>query len=384
MIQRNITSAIQELRGKFPVITVTGARQTGKTTLLKALYSDMPYVNLEDVDNRLLAEQDPRGFLSNFPNGAVIDEIQQVPALFSYIQQIVDHNDNVHFALSGSQNFQLLENITQSLAGRTAIFNLLPLSYSELIEADFSFNRVEDLIFSGGYPRIFDKDINPSVFYSNYISTYVERDVRQIKNIENLSVFMRFLKLCAGRIGQIINFQSLSNDVGVSDKTIKSWISVLEMSYIIYFHQPHYKNFNKQITKSPKLFFYDTGLACSLLQIQNKEQVYSHYLVGGLFENFVLNELHKSFQNRGLKPSFYFWQSKEKKEIDILIDNGDKLLAFEVKLSQTKHQRFFDNLRYWQKLNDTPNDLLRVIYGGNENFKTTFGDFISWRNIESL
>lgn len=381
MIKRKITPAIESLRNKFSVITLTGARQTGKTTLLKSLYKDLPYINLEDVDNRILAAEDPRGFLSNYPNGAVIDEVQQAPQLFSYIQQIVDEKD-IHFALSGSQNFQLLQNITQSLAGRTAIFTLMPLSYEELSEAGYEFERAEDLVFRGGYPRIYDKSIDPNIYYQNYISTYVERDVRQIKNIENLSDFVRFIKLCAGRIGQVINFQSLANDTGVSPNTVKAWISVLEASYIVYLHKPHYSNFNKQIIKSPKLYFYDTGLACSLLQIQSEEQLYSHYLVGGLFENFVLNEMYKTCLNKGLKPSFYFWQSKEKKEIDIILDKGKELLPFEVKVAQTKNKHFFDNLLYWQKLNGTlSTELLNVIYGGNEDFKTSDGNFISWRNI---
>lgn len=380
MIQRQITSSIVALRNKFPIITLTGARQTGKTTLLKSLYKDLPYINLEDLDNRKLATDDPRGFLSNYPNGAVIDEVQQVPQLFSYIQQIVDEKD-IHFALSSSQNFQLLQNITQSLAGRTAIFNLMPLSYNELSEADYTFDRAEDLVFKGGYPRLFDKNIDPLIYYQNYISTYVERDVRLIKNIENLSVFVRFIQLCAGRIGQIVNFQSLANDTGVSLNTIKSWLSVLEASYIVYLHKPHYNNLNKRITKTPKLYFYDTGLACSLLQIQSKEQLYSHYLVGGLFENFVLNEMNKTYLNKGLKPSFYFWQNKDKKEIDIIIDKGMELFPFEVKVAQTKNTHFFDNLLYWKKLNNTPPELLNVIYGGNDNFKTSNGNFISWRHI---
>lgn len=380
MINRQITSSIAALRGKFPIITLTGARQTGKTTLLKSLYKDLPYINLEDIDNRMIATEDPRGFLSNYPNGAVIDEVQQVPQLFSYIQQVVDEKD-IHFALSGSQNFQLLQNITQSLAGRTAIFTLMPLSYTEFSEAGYTFDRAEDLVYKGGYPRIFDKSIDPHIYYQNYISTYVERDVRQIKNIENLSDFVRFIQLCAGRIGQVVNFQSLANDTGVSPNTIKSWLSVLEAGYIVYLHKPHHKNFNKQLTKTPKLYFYDTGLACSLLQIQSEEQLYSHYLVGGLFENFVLNEMYKTYLNKGLKPSFYFWQNKDRKEIDIIIDKGKELFPFEVKVAQTKNTHFFENLKYWQKLNDTSSELLNVIYGGNENFKTSNGNFISWKNI---
>lgn len=381
MIERKITDIILKLRNQFPVITLTGARQTGKTTLLKHIYTDLPYVNLEDIDHRSLAQEDPRTFLNNFPRGAVIDEVQQVPELLSYIQQIVDNND-VHFALSGSQNFQLIENITQSLAGRTAILNLLPLSYVELKAAGFHFEDYEGLIFKGGYPRLYDKTIDTYLFYQNYITTYVERDVRQIKNIENLSLFTRFLGLCAGRIGQVVNLQSLANDTGVAVNTIKSWISVLEASYIIYLHRPHHKNFNKRIIKSPKIFFYDTGLACNLLQIQSPQQLRSHYLIGGLFENFVLNEMHKSFTNRGLKPNLYFWQSKEKKEVDILWDRGTDLLPFEVKAARTRNTHFFDNLKYWQKLSDIPTEKLKVIYGGEEDFKTGKGTFISWRNAD--
>ena len=345
---------------------------------MKALYDDLPYVNLEDIDNRTFATEDPRGFLSNYPNGAVIDEIQQVPHLFSYIQQTVDQSD-AHFALSGSQNFQLIENISQSLAGRTAIFNLMPLSYKELNA--YPIEKAESLIFKGGYPRLYDKNIEANIFYQNYITTYVERDIRQIKNIENLSVFIRFVKLCAGRIGQLLNFQSLANDTGISLNTAKAWISVLEASYIVYLHKPYHKNFNKQIIKSPKLFFYDTGLACSLLNIQSEDQLTSHYLVGGLFENFVLNEMLKTFYNQGLKPPLYFWQSKEKKEIDILIDSGSEISAYEVKVAQTRNVHFFDNLKYWQKLNGTTPDYLNVVYGGNEDFKTSNGKFLSWRNI---
>lgn len=381
MINRKVTPYIEKLRHQFPVITLTGARQTGKTTLLKAIYKDLPYVNLEDLDNRLLAKEDPRGFLSNFPKGAVIDEVQQVPQLFSYIQQVVDEKD-IHFALSGSQNFQLLESISQSLAGRTAIFNLMPLSYTELKSAGYDFTRVEDLIFTGGYPRIYDKSIDPVIYYQNYISTYVERDVRQIKNIENLSTFIRFIKLCAGRIGQVVNFQSLANDTGVSPNTIKSWLSILEASYIIYLHKPHYKNFNKQLIKTPKLYFYDTGLACSLLQINTKEQLYTHYLVGGLFENFVLNEMNKYYYNEGFKPFLYFWQSKEKKEIDIILEDGVSIYPFEVKIAKTRNLHFFENLMYWQQLNKDSKEDLNVIYGGDKNFKTSKGSFVSWRNID--
>lgn len=380
MIQREIVTKINDLRGKFPVLTLTGARQTGKTTLLKSIYTELPYINLEDIDNRTLAETDPRGFISNFPNGAVIDEAQQVPKLFSYIQQVVDAK-NIHFVLSGSQNFQLLQNITQSLAGRAALLTLTPFSYTELTNGAYTFESFEDLVFKGGYPRLYDKSIAPVDFYPNYISTYIERDVRHIKNIENLNAFALFLQLCAGRIGQILNIQSLATDAGVSPNTAKAWLSVLEASYIVYMHKPHYKNFNKQLIKAPKLYFYDTGLACSLLQIRSKDQLNTHYLKGGLFENYVINEVMKLYLNKGIKPQLYFWQNKEKKEIDLIIDKGLELYPYEIKSSRTRNLHLLDNLRYWNKLNPTPADYLNVIYGGDEDFKTSEGNFVSWRNI---
>lgn len=365
MLARELTPKIIELKEKFPILTLTGPRQTGKTTLLKSIYTDIPYVSLEDIDNRILATNDPRGFLSNYPNGAVIDEIQNVPTLFSYLQNIVDSKD-IHFAISGSQNFQLIEKITQSLAGRTASLKLLPFSYSELInEGKFSFKTYEEIVFKGAYPRIYDKDIAPQDFYPNYISTYIERDVRQIKNIENLHAFSNFMKLCAGRTGQLLNINSLASDASISPNTAKSWLSILEASYVIHLFQPHFKNFNKRIVKTPKLYFYDTGLACSLLNIENSEQLNYHFLKGGLFENFIINEFLKKRFNAGKKSNLYFWQSKEKKEIDILIDKGNKLLPFEVKSSKTKNESLLSNLIFWQKLNPTvnPNDL-NLIYGG--------------------
>jgi predicted AAA+ superfamily ATPase len=380
MIQREITSKILELREKYPVITLTGARQTGKTTLLKSLYTDIPYINLEDIDNRTLAENDPRGFLGNFPAGAVIDEAQQVPKLFSYIQQIVDSKD-VRFVLSGSQNFQLLQNISQSLAGRTAILTLMPFSRNELSTGGFHFDTYEEIVFKGCYPRMYDKNIAPPDFYPYYINTYIERDVRQIKNIENLTAFTHFLQLCAGRIGQVVNLQSLANDSGISVNTVKAWLSLLEASYVTYLYKPHHKNFNKRLVKSPKLYFYDTGLACSLLQIQSAEQLQSHYLKGGLFENFVINEMTRYFLNKGIKPQLCFWQNKDKKEIDIILDKGTSLFPFEVKASKTRNHHLLENLSYWNKLNNTPPEHLNLIYGGEEDFKTSAGHFISWKNI---
>ncbi|MCC7332814.1 MAG: ATP-binding protein [Flavobacteriales bacterium] len=383
MIKRELEYKLRELLEKFPIVTLTGPRQTGKTTLIKAVFKQLPYISLENIDDRLLAQNDPKGFLANYPKGAILDEIQRVPDLFSYIQTIVDSNE-VKFVLSGSQNFLLLENIAQSLAGRTALLKLLPFSYSELQASKRTIENYETLIYNGGYPRIYDKNIHPSDFYPNYINSYIERDVRAIKNIENLSVFTLFLKLCAGRIGQLLNLQSLAIDAGISLNTAKSWIVILEASYIIYKVQPHYKNFNKRLVKTPKLYFYDTGLACSLLGIENEGQVVSHYLKGNLFENLVMNEFLKKRTNLGKNANSFFWQTKDKKEIDLLFEKGNDFQLFEIKSSKTKHLSFFDNLLYWKKLNENQTMELNVIFGGDEDVITSNGNFISWRNIAKL
>lgn len=383
MIPRILSAKITELRQQFPVLSLTGPRQTGKTTLLKAICDDLPYVNLEDVDTRLLAQKDPRGFLQNYPKGAVLDEVQRAPDLFSYIQGVVDKGD-VHFVLSGSQNFLLLEQISQSLAGRTAILKLLPFSLAELSNTAIEFDHWEEAVFKGFYPRLHDKQINPSDFYPSYISSYIERDVRQIQNIENLASFAKFVQLCGGRIGQPLNIQSLATDAGVSPNTAKSWLSVLEASYIIHFLRPHHRNFNKRITKASKLYFYDTGLACSLLGLESRAQLSTHYLKGNLFENFVVNEFIKNRFNRGKNSNLFYWQSKDKKEIDLLVDQAGKLVPFEVKSSMTRTDSLFQNLWYWKKLSDAPYDDLSVIYGGKEDFKTSKGNYISWNSLKTF
>jgi predicted AAA+ superfamily ATPase len=254
MINRHLSAKIVTLRKQFPVLTLTGPRQTGKTTLLKSIYTDLPYVTLEDIDNRSQALEDPRGFLGNFPDGMVLDEVQYAPDIFSYLQSIVDSKD-IHVVLSGSQNFLLSEKINQSLAGRTAILKLLPFSFDELKKTTYEPTNWETQVFNGGYPRLYAKGIHPTDFYPAYINTYIEKDVRQLKNIENLHSFSQFLKLCAGRTGQVLNIHALASDSGISPNTAKAWLSVLEASYIVHFLQPHHKNFNKRLVKSPKLYF---------------------------------------------------------------------------------------------------------------------------------
>lgn len=381
MIERTLASKMLSLAEKFQVITLTGPRQSGKTTLVRAVFPDMDYVSLEEPDIRQIALNDPRGFLSNYPNGAILDEIQNTPNLFSYIQRIVDENRETHFILTGSSNFLLMEKISQTLAGRTVVLHLLPFSLSELSPFPEPY---EALIFKGQYPRIYDREISPNDFYPSYIQTYVDRDVRMMKNIGEINSFIQFTQLCAGRIGQPLNYASLANDAGISPNTAKSWISVLESSYILYRLQPYYQNFNKRLVKSPKLYFYDTGVACSLLGVRDQDQVQFHYLKGSLFENLILNEFIKRYFNRGETCQLYYWKDNHGKEIDCLLVNGQKVTAIEIKSGKTMSTNYFKNLNYWQSLADLPENHGYVVYGGDQSMQTNTGALISWRDLDRI
>ncbi len=381
MIERTLTTKMISLAQKFQVITLTGPRQSGKTTLVRAAFSSLPYVSLEEPDIRQIALTDPRGFLSNYPAGAVLDEIQNAPELFSYIQRIVDENRQVQFILTGSSNFLLMEKISQTLAGRTAVLHLLPFSFDELEPLA---EQYESLIFKGQYPRIYDRDIAPTDFYPSYIQTYVERDVRLMKNIGDINAFIQFTRLCAGRIGQLLNYASLASDAGISPNTAKSWLSVLESSYILYRLQPYHRNFNKRLVKSPKLYFYDTGVACSLLGIREDDQVQLHYMKGSLFENLIINEFIKRNFNRGENRQPYFWQDNHGKEIDCLLVDGERVTPIEVKSGKTMSTSYFDNLKYWRSLADLPDDRGYVVYGGDQSMQTSAGALISWRNLDRI
>ena len=387
MIIREITLKALSLAEKFPIIVVTGPRQSGKSTLVKSLFPQKPYVSLEDPDIRLFAESDPRLFLSNYPNGAVIDEAQRVPKLFSYLQGIVDaKNEEGLFILSGSQNFLLLESITQSLAGRAALLKLLPFSIQELEATEFKGMAINQLIFKGLYPRLYDKKIEPTDYYPNYIQTYLERDVKTLKNISDLNVFTRFLKLCAARIGTVLNYSSLANDCGVAVNTIKSWISILEASYVLYLLPPYYQNIGKRLIKSPKIYFYDTGLACALLNIRSEEQVENHYLRGGLFENLVLSEVLKHYFNQGRTAPCSFWQDQTGREIDLIIENTEGgLTAIEIKSGMTVGSEYFKNLKYWQKLNpEAPNNKSCVVYAGPLTTETADGTLVRFSDLRKM
>jgi predicted AAA+ superfamily ATPase len=385
MIERQITDKLRYLAQKFPIVTLTGPRQSGKSTLLKKCFSDYKYVSLEDTDMRLLASTDPHGFLATYNDRTIIDEAQRVPDLFSYIQTHVDEiGKEGMYILAGSHNFLLMQLISQSLAGRCAILKLLPFSHSEMQIGHILPADVNDEIFTGSYPRIYDKKINPIDYYPPYIQTYVERDVRQLKNIGDLSQFVRFIKLCAGRIGQLLNLSSLAGDCGIAVSTAKAWISLLETSYIVYLLKPDFNNYSKRLVKTPKLYFHDTGLACSLLGIKDASQLTLHYMRGELFENLVINEFIKSAYNSGIIPELTFWRDSTGTEIDLIRRNGSNVEAFEIKSGATFSTDYFKGISKWSALSGTSADNCRVIYNGDKLLRTSKGDVVPWYQIESI
>lgn len=369
------------LAEKFQVITLTGPRQSGKTTLVRSSFPALSYVSLEEPDIRQIALTDPRGFLSNYPSGAILDEIQNTPDLFSYIQRIVDEDRRIRFILTGSSNFLLMEKISQSLAGRTAVLHLLPFSMKELEPLPESY---EELIFKGQYPRIYDREIHPPDFYPSYIQTYIEKDVRLIKNIGDINAFIQFTQLCAGRIGQLINFAGLASDAGISPNTARSWFSILESSYILYRLQPYHRNFNKRLIKSAKLYFYDTGVACSLLGVREQGQVNLHYLKGALFENLIINEFIKRAFNQGENHLPYFWQDNHGREIDCMLENGNNLFAVEIKSGKTMSTSYFDTMDYFESLSAINRERMYVVYGGDQSMATKAGTLISWKDLDHI
>lgn len=383
MIERNISKKVLYYAKKYPVVTITGPRQSGKTTLCKMLFPHKSYVSLESIEEREFAKNDPKGFLSNYPNGAVIDEIQRVPDLLSYIQVAVDANrQNGNFIITGSQNFEIMNTVSQSLAGRTAIVRLLPLTIDEV----FKFRKnieLDEFIYTGSYPGIYNEHLNPTEAISFYVTTYIERDLRQLLNVKDLSRFNTFLKLCAGRTGQILNFSSLANDCGINHNTAKSWLSILEASYIVKLLKPYYRNFNKRLIKAPKLYFMDTGLASFLLGIQNRDHLSVHPLRGALFETFVYSEILKIRFNRGETDNLYYFRDSKGNEVDILLDFGDKIDQIEVKSAKTIVKDFFKGLSFFKKLNsDVRNSY--IIYGGDASRRQQDTEIVSWKDMHLL
>jgi len=385
MLKRTLEKKLKEAAKQYPVVTLTGPRQSGKTTLVRMTFSDCDYVSLEEPDHRAFALEDPRGFLSQFPEKVILDEIQRAPDLFSYIQTIVDtKNISGQFILTGSQNFLLLQKISQSLAGRCAVLHLLPFTLSELrqrrslsIDAigrrlpgknRFLKEELPSVLFKGFYPRIHDKNLNPVDWVGYYYQTYIERDVRDVVNVGDLESFSRFVRLCAGRNGQLLNLSSLANDCGITHTTSKRWISILEASFIVFLLRPHFKNFGKRLIKSPKLYFLDTGLLSYLLRIRSKVDLRIHALYGSIFESYVISELLKNYMNRGKEHPFYFWRDSTGNEIDVLIDEGDKLLPIEIKAGQTITKDFFKGIRFWKKLSNDIDQRAALIYGGDQAY----------------
>ena len=367
LINRTIEPILSDLAAKYPVVTITGPRQSGKTTLCKKVFGHKPYANLESPDIRQFAIDDPRGFLSQFPDGAILDEIQRTPDLVSYIQPMVDEDQRDGlFILTGSQQFEVSNTINQSLAGRTALVKLLPLSIEE-VQSTANLPSVDDLLYHGFYPRIWDKRLDPTQALGDYYETYVERDLRQLVAIKDLNLFQRFIRLCAGRVGQLLNTSSLANDTGISHTTARSWLSVLEASYVIFLLQPFYKNFSKRLVKSPKLYFYDVGLAVYLLGIENSEQVTRDPLRGSLFENMVIAEALKYRFNQVKKSNLFFFRDAKGNEVDLLMVNGSDILPIEIKSGMTVTKDYFKGLNYFAKL--FPDQIPRgsgIIYGGDQ------------------
>ncbi len=380
MIERELKTKLVALATKYPIVTLTGPRQSGKSTLLRNTFPEYNYVSLENTENRLLAQSDPNGFLATYADKTIIDEAQLVPVLFSYLQTHTDIQGKVGmYLLAGSQNFLLMESITQSLAGRTAVLKLLPFSRYELQNANVRKINIDEEIFTGCYPRIYDKKIYPTDFYPYYIQTYIERDVRQLKHIGDLNKFILFLKMCAGRIGQLLNLSSLANECGIAVSTAQSWISVLESSYIVYLLRPDHNNYSKRLVKTPKLYFYDTGLACSLLNIIHAEQISTHFLRGALFENMVINEFVKKSLNAGHEPQLSFWRDKTGNEVDLIEQAGELQIAYEIKSGATYSIDYFKGLRYWANHSKANPKQCNVIYNGEKSIETSFGKVNSWK-----
>jgi|WetSurMetagenome_2_1015567.scaffolds.fasta_scaffold09957_6 uncharacterized protein len=366
MFERTIETIFINLVKQYPVITITGPRQSGKTTLCRKAFPDMAYVNLEAPDIRQYAIDDPRGFLSQYRNGVILDEIQIVPQLLSYIQVIVDEEKRPgQFVLTGSQQFEVLNRISQSLAGRTALLKLLPLSIEELLNAGIV-PTVDNFILTGFYPRIYDQNLNPTEVLGDYLVTYVERDIRQLAAIKDLSLFEKFVKLCAGRIGQVLNMHSLSNDIGVSHSTVRNWLSFLEASYVIFILPPWFANISKRLIKSPKLYFYDVGLAAYLLGLEKELHVSRDPLRGNLFENLAVIEVLKYRFNRGKRSNIFFYRDSNGNEVDLILETGPNIFPIEVKAGATITRDSLKGLKNFSNIFTNLPFGAGLIYGGNE------------------
>jgi predicted AAA+ superfamily ATPase len=371
MIRRSANSSIIGAAKSFPIVAITGPRQSGKTTLAQHAFDDRPYVSFEDPETMRRFESDPKGFLAIYKDGAVFDDAQRCPELFSYLQGMVDGDGRMgRFVLTGSSQFQLISGISQSLAGRVVSLNLLPFSVAEL-RADGRFSDeqfdLNGILFGGLYPPIWDRSPDPTLWYSNYVQNYVERDVRLLINISDLSAFQRFLRLCAARCGQLINYSEIAAATGVTHNTIKAWISVLEASYVVFTLKPFHNNFSKRLVKTPKLYFYDSGLLCWLLSVQSIRDLDFHPMRGAVFESFVISELIKKRFNSLLANNLYFWRDRSGTEIDVIEDAGRDQTPIEIKAGQTFQDRFLRTIIKWKDISGS-SAMPQLIYGGDESF----------------
>ncbi|MDD5092345.1 MAG: ATP-binding protein [Candidatus Wallbacteria bacterium] len=400
MIKRHLAKAIEKYAKEYPVIAIVGPRQSGKTTLAKMRFPNHSYISMENADSRSYAVSDPRGFLSDYPAPVIIDEIQRTPELFSYLQEAADNTtEHPGYVLTGSQQFLLMESISQSLAGRIAYFRLYPFTYNELYDprADRSIEDIfqgrirksqavgkstEDILFKGMYPRIHDRSLTPTRWLENYIATYVERDIRQLVNISDLRTFENFLKMTAAQSGQLLNCTTLSNGLGISVPTVKRWLSLLETSGIVFVLQPHFRNFGKRIVKTPKVYFIDTGLLCCLLSIRNSDVLKNHPLYGSIFENFIISEFYKRIHHLGETPQIFFWRDRQGLEIDLMIDCGNRLIPVEIKSSKTFSPHLCANLKKWTSLEGNQNCAGLIVYDGERPFGTRSEiSTLPWRNL---
>lgn len=382
LIQREIIPAINLLVDKYPIIAVTGPRQSGKTTLLKSMFPEYRYVSLENPDVRSFATTDPNGFLKEYSEYVILDEVQRVPTLFSYLQTKVDGSKLMgQFILSGSQNFHLVQNITQSLAGRVAMFKLLPFDIQELNAAGLLQENYTDNLVKGFYPAIFDREIPSKIFYSNYVQTYIQRDVSELIAIKDLRLFQNFLSLCATRAGQLLNLSSLANECGITQPTAKSWLSALESSYILFLLPPYFKNFSKRIVKTPKLYFYDTGLLCYLLKLDSAEQIQLTDFKSSLFENMMIAEYVKRMHHCNQLNDIWFWRDVAGNEVDLIIQAGPTQDAVEFKATQTIMPNLFKGLNFYEKISGKTNLNKYLVYGGDESQKRTAAAIVPWKNF---
>ncbi|TXH68440.1 MAG: ATP-binding protein [Thiothrix sp.] len=384
MLARQLSSTLQRLATGFPIVTVTGPRQSGKTTLVRKLFADKPYISLEDPIEREFAQEDPKGFLARFQQGAIFDEAQRWPDLFSYLQSMVDNDRQAgRFILTGSQQFGLLAGVSQSLAGRAGVTRLLPLAAPEIPSVGSGEISLNSLLLKGGYPALHTQAVIPQDWFASYVATYLERDVRQVINVQDLTTFQRFLRLCAGRVGQLLNVTALASETGITQATAKAWLSVLESSGLIHLLPPYHRNFGKRLVKTPKLYFIDTGLACWLLGIRDDTVLALHPLRGELFENWAVSEFLKAHYNAGLPADLYFWRDNNGVEADIVFEVGTQLQVVEIKSGQTVT---VDYIKAGQRsgafadktaLTETP----WLIYGGEDNYVRSGVRVISWRQL---